>query len=169
MGLEWAARESVWYEWQWWSAAWRGCQPRTSYLFLFTGFAPTVAAVGCDAQEEVGGHRCDGYHEAHECDEEVIIQGQGQVTSLEALLSEREEWGTLNFRGAPALSQLRICNTEPREGERPGEIEWNGEDPPYRKSLVSFVTKFLLTFFRPLNSPQGKYFYTHFYRCGDHC
>lgn len=135
MGLEWAARKSVQYERQWWSAAWRGCQAPTSNLFLFTGFAPTVAAVGCDAQEEIGGHRCDGYYEAHECNEEVIIQGQGQVTSLEALFSEGEEWGTLNLRGAPALSQLRICNTEPREGERPGETEWNGEHTPYPRAV----------------------------------
>lgn len=97
-----------------------GRQAPTSNLFLFTGLAPTVAAVGCDAQEEVGGHRGNGDHEAHKCDEEVIIQGQSQVTGLEALLSEGEERGTLNFRGAPALSQLRICNTECGNGEGPG-------------------------------------------------
>lgn len=85
-----------------------GRQAPTSNLFLFTGLAPTVAAVGCDAQEEVGGHGGNGDHEAHERNEEVIIQGQGQVAGLEALLSEGEEWSALNFRGAPALSQLRI-------------------------------------------------------------
>lgn len=40
-----------------------------SDLFLFTGLTPAVAAVGGDAQEEVGGHRGDGDHEAHECNE----------------------------------------------------------------------------------------------------
>lgn len=95
-------------------------QAPTSNLFLLAGLAPAVAAVGRDAQEEVGGHGCDGDHEAHKCDEEVIIQGQGQVAGLETLLGEREEWGTLHFRGAPTLSQLRICNREPREGEVPG-------------------------------------------------
>lgn len=85
-----------------------------------------MAAVGCDAQEEVGGHRRDGDHEAHKCNEEVIIQGQGQVAGLEALLSEGEEWGTLNFRGTSAFSQLRICKTESREDEVPGKerMEW---------------------------------------------
>lgn len=96
-------------------------QAPMSNLFLFTGLAPAVAAVGCDAQEEVGGHGCDGDHETHECDEEVIVQGQGQVAGFEALLSEGEEWGALDFGGAPALSQLRICNTDPREGEVPEE------------------------------------------------
>lgn len=67
-----------------------------------------MAAVGCDAQEEVGDHGGNGDHEAHKCNEEIIIQGQSQVAGLEALLSEGEEWGTLNFRGPPALSQLRI-------------------------------------------------------------
>lgn len=88
-----------------------------SDLLLFAGLAPAVTAVGRDAQEEVGGHGCDGDHETHEGDEEVIIQGQGQVAGLEALLGQGEEWGALDFWGAPALSQLRICNTEAREGE----------------------------------------------------
>lgn len=96
-------------------------QAPMSNLFLFTGLAPAVAAVGCDAQEEVGGHGCDGDHETHERDEEVIVQGQGQVAGFEALLSEGEEWGALDFGGPPALSQLRICNTDPREGEVPEE------------------------------------------------
>lgn len=115
----------------WWSAAVvassrGGCQVPTSNLFLFTGLAPTVAAVGGDAQEEVGGHGGNGDHEAHKRNEEVIIQGQGQMAGLEALLSEGEEWGTLDFRGTPALSQLRICNTEPRNGEGLEEREWKG-------------------------------------------
>ena len=88
-----------------------------------------MAAVGCDAQKEVGDHGGNGDHEAHKCNEEIIIQGQSQVAGLEALLSEGEEWGTLDFRGPPALSQLRICNTEPRKGEGPEESEWNGESP----------------------------------------
>lgn len=79
-----------------------------SNLFFFTGLAPAVTAVGCDAQEEVGGHRGDGDHKAHKRDEQVIIQGQSQVAGLEALFSERKEGGTLNFRGAPTLRQLRI-------------------------------------------------------------
>ena len=113
----WAAREGAR-----WSAAVmvggvEGHQAPGSNLLLFAGLAPAVAAVGRDAQEEVGGHGCDGDHETHEGDEEVIIQGQGQVAGLEALLGQGEEWGALNFWGAPALSQLRICNTEAREGE----------------------------------------------------
>lgn len=59
-----------------------------SNLFFFIGLAPTVTAVGRDAQEEVGGYRSDGDHKAHKCDEEVIIQGQSQVAGLEALFSE---------------------------------------------------------------------------------
>lgn len=65
-----------------------GHQEPTSNLFLFTGLAPTVTAVGCDTEEEVGGHGGNGDHEAHKRNEEVIIQGQGQVAGLEALLSE---------------------------------------------------------------------------------
>lgn len=59
-----------------------------SNLFFFTGLAPAVTAVGCDAQEEVGGHRSDGDHKTHKRDEKVIIQGQSQVAGLEALFSE---------------------------------------------------------------------------------
>lgn len=59
-----------------------------SNLLFLAGLAPAVTAVGRDAQEEVGGHGSDGDHEAHKGDEEVIIQGQGQVAGLEALFSE---------------------------------------------------------------------------------
>ena len=95
-----------------------------SDLLLFAGLAPAVAAVGSDAQEEVGGHGCDGDHETHKGDEEVIVQGQGQVAGLEALLREREERGALDFRGPSALSQLRVCNTETGAGR--GLRPWMG-------------------------------------------
>lgn len=134
MGPEWAGREGVWWSVVVAVGSMEGCQAPTSNLFLFAGLAPTVAAVGCDAQEEVGGHGCDGDHKTHKRDEEVIIQGQGQVAGFEALLSEGEEGGALNLRGAPTLSQLRICNTGPREGELPGgeRMEWRAPTPPRR-------------------------------------
>lgn len=145
-----------------------GRQAPMSNLFLFTGLAPAVAAVGCDAQEEVGGHGCDGDHETHERDEEVIVQGQGQVAGFEALLSEGEEWGALDFGGPPALSQLRICNTDPREGEVPGGDSGKGA-PPALPGEVGFLLSFLhvpkavLTFLRALNNPQGRFFISTLY------
>lgn len=145
-------------------AVWRGAGP-TSDLLLFAGFAPAVAAVGGDAQEEVGGHGCDGDHEAHEGDEEVIVQGQGQVAGLEALLCEREEGGALDFRGASALSQLGVCNTETAGEALEGT---DGRESPLPRPggagvLLSYfcVPHISLTFFSTLNNPQGKYFSTY--------
>lgn len=107
-----------------------------------------MTAVGCDAQEEVGGYGSDGDHKTHKGDEKVIVKGQGQMTGLETLLSEREKGGSLDFRGAPALSQLRICNTESRQGER----EWNGGFLPI--FLGSGVYQVPHMFYFPCSCPQ---------------
>ena len=142
-----------------------GAPGPASDLLLFAGLAPAVAVVGGDAQEEVGGHGRDGDHEAHEGDEEVIVQGQAQVAGLEALLCEREEGGTLDFRGASALSQLGVCNTE-TAGEALEGTDGR-ESPPPRPGgagvLLSYfcVPHVPLTFCSALNNPQGKYFSTY--------
>lgn len=66
---------------QWW-------QRRSLNVLVLAGLAPAVAAVGRDAQQEVGGHRGDGDDEADEGDEEIVIEGQRQVAGLEALLRQ---------------------------------------------------------------------------------
>lgn len=142
--------------------------PASDLLFL-AGLAPAMAAVGGDAQEEVGGHGRDGDHETHEGDEEVIVQGQGQVAGLEALLREREEGGTFDFRGPAALSQLRVCNTETGAGRGLEALEGRagGESPPPRPGgagilLSEFcVPQVSLTVFSSLNNPQLKDFSTY--------
>lgn len=57
-------------------------------ILVLAGLAPAVAAVGRDAQQEVGGHRGDGDDEADEGDEEIVVEGQREVAGLEALLGQ---------------------------------------------------------------------------------
>lgn len=73
------------------------------YLFIFTRLAPAMATVGSDTQQEVGGNRSDGDHKAHKGNEKIVVQCQGQVAGLEALLRQREQRGSLHFRWLPAL------------------------------------------------------------------
>lgn len=80
------------------------------YLLILTCLAPTVAAIGSDAQQEVGSNRSNGNHKAHKGNEEIIIQAQGQVASLEALLCQRKQRSTLHFGRLPAFCQLSIWN-----------------------------------------------------------